>query len=53
MIHILHISDIHPGTEQDAETYRPTAALFYWPLGMAWIVFTFLIVCDWRGWGDD
>lgn len=37
--------------EQDAETYRPIAALYHWPLAGAWLLVLVLVVCDWRGWG--
>ncbi|MFU8816632.1 MAG: vWA domain-containing protein [Pseudomonadales bacterium] len=31
------ISALEP-IEQDPETYRPIAALYYWPLGLAWLL---------------
>ncbi len=37
--------------EQDAETYRPIAALYHWPLAGAWLLVLVLVVWDWRGWG--
>lgn len=46
------IDDMEP-IEQDAETYRPIAVLYYWPMSVAWGLFLFLMLCDWRGWGRD
>jgi Ca-activated chloride channel family protein len=46
------IDDLEP-IEQDAETYRPTAALFHWPLTVAWCLLLTLMVWDWRGWRRD
>ncbi len=37
---------------QDAETYRPTAALFHWPLAAAWCLGLVLVAGHWRGWSD-
>ncbi len=37
--------------EQDAETYRPIATLYHWPLAGAWLLVLVLVVWDWRGWG--
>jgi Ca-activated chloride channel family protein len=45
------IDDLEP-IEQDAETFRPIAVLYHWPMGAGWLLFLFLIICDWRGWGD-
>ncbi len=53
LVEIYDIIDALEPIEQDAETYRPTAALFHWPLTIAWLAFAWLIVCDWRGWGRD
>ncbi|MEX2367595.1 MAG: VWA domain-containing protein [Pseudohongiellaceae bacterium] len=39
---IYEILDQLEPVEQDAETFRPTMALFYWPLGLA-LVFSFLL----------
>ncbi|MCY4344651.1 MAG: BatB protein, partial [Gammaproteobacteria bacterium] len=33
---IYGIIDALEAIEQDPETYRPTAALYFWPLGLAW-----------------
>ncbi len=46
------IDELEP-IEQEEETYRPIAALYYWPLGVAWLVFLGLLIADWRGWGGD
>ena len=53
LVEIYEIIDAMEPIEQDAETFRPTAALYYWPLTAAWLLFMFLLVCDWRGWGGD
>ncbi len=33
---------------QDPETYRPVAALYYWPMGFAWVLFCLLLILDSR-----
>lgn len=50
---IYAIIDALEPVEQDAETYRPIAALYYWPLGAAWLMTMLLIAGNWRGWGRD
>ncbi|HEY5681971.1 MAG TPA: VWA domain-containing protein [Pseudomonadales bacterium] len=50
---IYTIIDALEPVEQDAETYRPIAALYYWPLGAAWFMSMLLIAGNWRGWGRD
>ena len=45
------IIDALEPVEQDPETYRPVAALYYWPLGLAWILACVLLVFDARGTG--
>ncbi|NIP16261.1 MAG: VWA domain-containing protein [Pseudomonadales bacterium] len=50
---IYTIIDALEPLEQDAETYRPVAALYYWPLGAAWFLAMVLIAGNWRGWGRD
>jgi Ca-activated chloride channel family protein len=50
---IYDIIDALEPIEQDAETYRPIAALFYWPLALAWALVLLLVVWDWRGWSRD
>ena len=32
--------------EQNPETYRPVAALYYWPLGLAWLLACVLLLLD-------
>lgn len=51
LVEVYEIIDALEPIEQEAETYRPIATLYYWPLGAAWILFVLLIVCDWRGVG--
>ncbi len=49
---LAEIYDIIEGLEpieQDPETYRPIAALYHWPLGLAWLAMCTLIFLDWRG----
>jgi len=53
LVEIYDIIDGLEPIEQEAETYRPIAVLYYWPMGLAWALFLALIVCDWRGWGGD
>jgi len=53
LVEIYDIIDSLEPIEQEAETYRPIAVLYYWPMGLAWALFLVLIVCDWRGWGGD
>jgi len=50
---IYDIIDALEPIEQDAETYRPIAALYYWPLAGAWLLVLLLVISDWRGWGRD
>ena len=40
---IYDIIDALEPIEQDAETYRPTAALFHWPLAVAWVLVLVLV----------
>ena len=47
---IYRIIDALEPIEQEAETYRPRAALFYWPLGLGWCLLLTLMVGEWRGW---
>jgi Ca-activated chloride channel family protein len=53
LVEIYEIIDALEPIEQEAETYRPIAVLYHWPMGFAWILFLTLIICDWRGWGGD
>ena len=46
------IDELEP-IEQEAETYRPTAALFHWPLAVGWLLMLLLLTSDWRGWRSD
>lgn len=53
LVEIYEIIDAMEPIEQDAETYRPTAVLYHWPLAGGWLIIMFLLLCDWRGWGSD
>lgn len=53
LVEIYDIIDSMEPIEQEAETYRPIAVLYYWPMGVSLGLFLFLIICDWRGWGGD
>jgi Ca-activated chloride channel family protein len=53
LVEIYDIIDALEPIEQEAETYRPIAVLYHWPMGLAWVGFLLLIICDWRGWGGD
>ncbi len=53
MVEIYDLIDALEPIEQEAETYRPIAVLYHWPMGAAWLLFLLLITCDWRGWGGD
>ena len=46
------IDELEP-TEQEAETYRPIASLYHWPMAGGLALFLMLLVADWRGWGGD
>ena len=41
------IDELEP-VEQEAETYRPIRALYYWPLSAALLIFTLLLILDTR-----
>ena len=43
------IIDALEPVEQDPETYRPVAALYYWPMGLAWLLACALLLLDFRG----
>jgi Ca-activated chloride channel family protein len=45
---IYDIIDKLEPVEQDAETFRPVAALYHWPLAMAWLLALALAAWDWR-----
>lgn len=51
LVEIYAIIDELEPIEQEAETFRPIAVLYHWPLGAGFLLFLLLIVCDWRGWG--
>lgn len=53
LVEIYDIIDALEPIEQEAQTYRPIAVLYQWPMGLAWALFLVLIICDWRGWGGD
>ncbi len=53
LVEIYDIIDSLEPIEQEAETYRPIAVLYYWPMGAAWVLFLILIIFDWRGLGGD
>jgi Ca-activated chloride channel homolog len=45
---IYAIIDALEPIEQDPETYRPVAVLYYWPLGLAWLLSLGLMTADLR-----
>ena len=45
---IYAIIDALEPVEQDPETYRPIAALYYWPMGLAWLLACLLLILDFR-----
>jgi Ca-activated chloride channel homolog len=45
---IYAIIDALEPIEQDPETYRPIAVLYYWPLGFAWLLTLGLMAADLR-----
>ena len=53
LVEIYDIIDALEPIEQDPETYRPIAALYHWPLGLAWLAMCALIFVDWRGFIRD
>jgi len=46
------IDELEP-VEQDPETFRPVAALFHWPMGLAWLLACGLLLFDFRSTRDD
>ncbi len=44
LLEIYDIIDALEAIEQDPETYRPITALYYWPLGLAWVLICALLV---------
>jgi Ca-activated chloride channel family protein len=53
LMEIYDIIDAMEPIEQEAETFRPIAALYYWPMAAAWCLFMVLLLADWRGWIRD
>ena len=45
---IYRLIDALEPIEQDPETYRPTAALYQWPLAIAWLLVCLLALLQWR-----
>ena len=45
---IYGIIDALEPIEQDPETYRPTAALYQWPMALAWLLICLLALLQWR-----
>ena len=45
---IYGIIDALEPIEQDPETYRPTAALYQWPMALAWLLVCLLALLQWR-----
>ncbi len=48
LVEIYDIIDAMEPIEQEAETYRPIAALYYWPLAASWLLGLGLLVSDLR-----
>jgi Ca-activated chloride channel family protein len=50
LLEIYDLIDAMEPIEQEAETYRPIAALYYWPLGAAWLLSLALLATEarWR-----
>ncbi|HEX7036919.1 MAG TPA: VWA domain-containing protein [Pseudomonadales bacterium] len=49
LVEIYDLIDAMEPIEQEAETFRPIAALYYWPLGFAWLLASALMATD-LGW---
>lgn len=49
LVEIYDLIDAMEPIEQEAETYRPISALYYWPLGIAWLLAAGLMASD-LGW---
>jgi Ca-activated chloride channel family protein len=49
LVEIYDLIDAMEPIEQEAETYRPIAALYHWPLGAAWVLALGLLAVDIRG----
>lgn len=48
LVEIYDLIDAMEPIEQEAETFRPIAALYYWPLGAAWLLTLGLMAFDLR-----
>jgi Ca-activated chloride channel family protein len=48
LLEIYDLIDTMEPIEQDAETYRPIASLYHWPLGAAWLLALGLLALDQR-----
>jgi Ca-activated chloride channel homolog len=48
LLEIYALIDAMEPIEQEAETYRPIAALYHWPLGAAWLLAMGLLAVDHR-----
>ena len=48
LMEIYDLIDAMEPIEQEAETYRPITALYYWPLGAAWLLGLGLLAADLR-----
>ncbi len=53
LVEIYAIIDELEPIDQEAETFRPIAALYYLPMSAGLILFLILLIADWRGWGGD
>ncbi len=49
LLEIYALIDAMEPIEQEAETYRPIAALYHWPLSAAWLLTLGLVLLDVRG----
>lgn len=48
LLEIYSLIDAMEPIEQDAQTFRPTTALYHWPLGAAWLLALGLLTLDLR-----
>jgi Ca-activated chloride channel family protein len=53
LVEIYAIIDELEPIDQEAETFRPIAALYYLPMSIGLFAFLILLLADWRGWGGD
>ena len=49
LLEIYSLIDQLEPIDQDPETYRPTQALYYWPLGASLLLFGLFLLADLRG----